>query len=122
MPSGAAGLVISTGCRGARAQGAGADVPFLCRGFDWSRRPQERSVDGGARWRGRLDQLHHFVAAEVWDSAPLEAALLKEADDLVGDEAGFLVIDDTALPKKQCANCRHCSRSRSRYYSSIQER
>ena len=46
------------------------------------------------------DQLHHFVAAGVWDSAPLEAALLKEADGLVGDEAGFLVIDDTALPKK----------------------
>ncbi len=48
------------------------------------------------------DQLHHFVAAGVWDSAPLEAALLKKADDLVGDKAGFLVIDDTALPKKGC--------------------
>ena len=46
------------------------------------------------------DQLHHFVAAGVWDSFPLEAALLKEADRLVGDQAGFLVIDDTALPKK----------------------
>jgi hypothetical protein len=29
------------------------------------------------------DQLHHFVAAGVWDSAPLEAALLKKADGLV---------------------------------------
>lgn len=46
------------------------------------------------------DQLHHFVAAGVWDSAPLQAVLLKEADRLVGDEAGFLVVDDTALPKK----------------------
>ncbi len=46
------------------------------------------------------DHLHHFVAAGVWDSAPLEAALLKEADRLVGDAAGFRVIDDTALPKK----------------------
>jgi SRSO17 transposase len=46
------------------------------------------------------DQLHHFVADGVWDSAPLEAVLLKEADHLVGDEAGYLVIDDTALPKK----------------------
>ena len=46
------------------------------------------------------DQLHHFVAAGIWDSAPLEAALLKEADRLVGDKAGFLVIDDTVLPKK----------------------
>ena len=46
------------------------------------------------------DQLHHFVADGVWESAPLEAILLKEADRLVGDEAGYLVIDDTALPKK----------------------
>lgn len=46
------------------------------------------------------NQLHHFVAAGVWDSTPLEAVLLKEADRLVGDDAGFLVIDDTALPKK----------------------
>jgi len=46
------------------------------------------------------DQLHHFVADGVWDSAPLEAILLEEADRLVGDEAGYLVIDDTALPKK----------------------
>ncbi|GEP12795.1 hypothetical protein MMMDOFMJ_2547 [Methylobacterium gnaphalii] len=46
------------------------------------------------------DQLHHFVAAGVWVSAPLEAALLRETDRLVGDERGFLVIDDTALPKK----------------------
>lgn len=46
------------------------------------------------------DQLHHFVAAGIWDSAPLEAALLSEADRLVGDPKGFLVIDDTAMPKK----------------------
>ncbi len=46
------------------------------------------------------DQLHHFVAAGVWDSVPLEKTLLEEADRLVGDEAGFLVVDDTALPKK----------------------
>ncbi len=46
------------------------------------------------------DQLHHFIATGVWDSAPMEAALLKEANRLVGDERGFLVIDDTALPKK----------------------
>src|SRR3546814_6400963 len=31
------------------------------------------------------DQLHHFIAAGIWDSAPLEAALLAEADRLVGD-------------------------------------
>ena len=31
---------------------------------------------------------------------PLEAALLTEADRLVGGEDAFLVVDDTALPKK----------------------
>jgi hypothetical protein len=36
-------------CRGATAQNPGPNVPSLCRGFDWSRRPQERSTDGGAR-------------------------------------------------------------------------
>ena len=46
------------------------------------------------------DQLHHYVAAGVWDSTPLEQALLSEADRLVGDQAGFLVIDDTVMPKK----------------------
>ena len=46
------------------------------------------------------DQLHHFIAEGVWDSAPLEAALLAEADRLVGGEEAFLVIDDTCLPKK----------------------
>lgn len=46
------------------------------------------------------DRLHHFVAAGVWDAGPLEAALLAEADRLVGGEDAFLVVDDTALPKK----------------------
>jgi len=46
------------------------------------------------------DQLHHFVAAGVWDSVPLDAALLTEADRLVGGSDAFLVIDDTAMPKK----------------------
>ena len=49
---------------------------------------------------GDYDQLHHFIAAGVWDAAPLEAALLNEADRLVGDEDAVLVVDDTALPKK----------------------
>jgi SRSO17 transposase len=63
-----------------------------------------KSVHPMARRAGEVgyDQLHHFVAAGVWDSAPLEAVLLKKADGLVGDKAGFLVIDDTALPKKGC--------------------
>src|SRR5258707_15097919 len=62
---------------------------------------------------GGYDQLHHFVAAGVWDSAPLEAALLKEADGLFGDEAGVLVIGEKALPKKGRA-----SRGAARHYAS----
>ena len=46
------------------------------------------------------DRLHHFVAAGVWDVGPLESALLAEADRLVGGKDAFLVVDDTALPKK----------------------
>lgn len=46
------------------------------------------------------DQLHHFVAAGVWDAAPLEAELLVQADRLIGGRHAVLVIDDTALPKK----------------------
>jgi len=46
------------------------------------------------------DALHHFISAGVWDAAPLEAALLREADRLVGGPEAWLVVDDTALPKK----------------------
>ena len=46
------------------------------------------------------DQLHHFIGSGVWDAAPLEAALLVEADKLVGGNETWLIIDDTALPKK----------------------
>jgi SRSO17 transposase len=49
---------------------------------------------------GDYDQLHHFVAAGVWDAAPLETELLIQADRLVGGSDAVLVIDDTALPKK----------------------
>ena len=49
---------------------------------------------------GDYDRLHHFIAAGVWDAAPLEAELLVQADKLVGGSDAVLVIDDTALPKK----------------------
>src|ERR1700722_7693555 len=68
---------------------------LICPGARKSVQPMAARASGVG-----YDQLHHFVAAGVWDSAPLEAALLKEADRLVGDDGGFLVIDDTALPKK----------------------
>jgi SRSO17 transposase len=44
--------------------------------------------------------LHHFIASGVWDEGPLEAALLAEANRQVGGNGAWLIIDDTALPKK----------------------
>ncbi len=49
---------------------------------------------------GDYDQLHHFIAAGVWDAAPVETELLVQADKLVGGSDAVLVIDDTAIPKK----------------------
>src|SRR3984893_145023 len=49
---------------------------------------------------GDYDQLHHFIADGVWDTAPLESELLIEADRLVGGKDAVLVIDDTSMPKK----------------------
>ena len=46
------------------------------------------------------DRLHHFVGSGVWDEAPLEEVLLAEADRQVGGDHAWLIIDDTALPKK----------------------
>lgn len=49
---------------------------------------------------GDYDQLHHFVAAGVWDATPVETELLVQADKLVGGSDAVLVIDDTAIAKK----------------------
>src|SRR5712691_11603553 len=49
---------------------------------------------------GDYDQLHHFIAASVWDAALLETELLVQGDRLVGGSDAVLVIDDTAMPKK----------------------
>ncbi|MCR0985616.1 IS701 family transposase [Roseomonas populi] len=46
------------------------------------------------------DQLQHFIASPAWDDAPLWTVLAREADRLVGGPDAFLVVDDTALPKK----------------------
>lgn len=46
------------------------------------------------------DRLHHFIAAGIWDYAPLETELWRQADALVGGDDSWLIIDDTALPKK----------------------
>ncbi|MDB5368781.1 MAG: stress Response [Roseomonas sp.] len=49
---------------------------------------------------GGHDQLQHFIASPAWDDAPLWSVLAQEADRLVGGPKAWLVIDDTALPKK----------------------
>src|SRR5258708_3455928 len=49
---------------------------------------------------GEYDRLHHFVSSGVWDTAPLSAELLVQAEQLVGGPDAVLVVDDTALPKK----------------------
>jgi SRSO17 transposase len=46
------------------------------------------------------DQLHHFIAGGVWDAKPLENTLLARADAMVGGDDAWLIVDDTALPKK----------------------
>ena len=47
------------------------------------------------------DQLHHFIGAALWNSAPLEKELCRQADALVGSSDAWLIIDDTTLPKKK---------------------
>lgn len=46
------------------------------------------------------DRLHHFIWDGMWDGAPLEAELARQADQLVGGSDAFLVVDDTSMPKK----------------------
>jgi SRSO17 transposase len=65
--------------------------------------PGERKSVGPMAERlapGDYDQLHHFVSSGVWDAAPLEEELARQANMLVGGPDAVLVIDDTALPKK----------------------
>jgi SRSO17 transposase len=46
------------------------------------------------------EQIHHFVATSPWDTAPLEEVLCQKADQMLGGESSFLIVDDTGLPKK----------------------
>src|SRR5271168_4123948 len=71
-----------------------SDVTSAPTASQWNLRKAERFAPGN------YDQLHHFVAAGVWDAAPLETELLVQADHLVGGSDAVLVIDDTAVPKK----------------------
>jgi len=46
------------------------------------------------------EQLHHFIATSAWDPAPLETALVHEAERLVGGADAVLIVDDTTLLKQ----------------------
>jgi SRSO17 transposase len=46
------------------------------------------------------DGLHHFISVGAWETEPLEAELMRKADRLAGGSDAWLVVDDTALPKK----------------------
>ena len=75
-------------------------APFYLRGLLGP--GARKSLQPMAVWLGLSghDQLQHFVASTAWDDAPLWTVLAQEADKLVGGPDAYLVIDDTALPKK----------------------
>src|SRR6266508_1472385 len=47
---------------------------------------------------GECDQLHHFIAAGVWDASPVETELLVQADRLVGGRDAVLVLARGEVP------------------------
>jgi SRSO17 transposase len=49
---------------------------------------------------GHEQELRHFVSESAWDDEAVEAVLWEKADKLLGADDAFLIIDDTALPKK----------------------
>lgn len=46
------------------------------------------------------EQIHHFVAASKWDTAPIEIVHADRCNELLGGPDAHLIIDDTTLPKK----------------------
>lgn len=52
-------------------------------------------------WRGISETPdRQFFGGALWDSAPLEEELSRQADALLGGSGAWLIIDNTALPKK----------------------
>lgn len=49
---------------------------------------------------GHEQELRHFVSESPWESEPIEQLLWDKADAMLGGQDAFLIIDDTALPKK----------------------
>jgi SRSO17 transposase len=49
---------------------------------------------------GHEQELRHFVSESDWNVEPIEEVLWDKVDAMVGGDDSFLIIDDTALPKK----------------------
>jgi SRSO17 transposase len=49
---------------------------------------------------GHEQELRHFVSESPWEAEPVEQVLWSKADVMLGGQDAFLIIDDTALPKK----------------------
>lgn len=49
---------------------------------------------------GHEQELRHFVSESPWEAEPVEQVLWSKADAMLGGHDAFLIIDDTALPKK----------------------
>ena len=68
-----------------------------------------KSIQPMAEWPGfgEYDQLHHPIAAGVWDARPVETELLVQADRLVGGSDAVLAFDpvrealSSILPKTE---------------------
>ena len=48
------------------------------------------------------DPLHHFVGAGVWDAAPLERELARQADAQLGGDEAFLIVDERRCRRRAC--------------------
>ena len=49
---------------------------------------------------GHEQELRHFISESPWEAEPVEQVLWSKADSMGGGHDAFLIIDDTALPKK----------------------
>jgi SRSO17 transposase len=49
---------------------------------------------------GHDQELRHFVSDSAWDERVIEQVLWDRADQMLGGQDAYLIIDDTALPKK----------------------
>lgn len=49
---------------------------------------------------GHEQELRHFVSESEWDDKAVEAVLWDKCDAMLGGDAAWVIVDDTALPKK----------------------